>query len=97
MVDRPWWGTGVAHEANELLLRFLFEELGLRVVRLWTQSENERAVGSARRLGFQVAVRVPGAIFKAGALRDNVMMDLLREEWYGLHAELTDGLEDPFR
>ncbi len=97
MVDRPWWGTGVANEANQLLLRFLFEELGMRVVRLWTQSENERAVRSALRLGFQVAIRVPGAIFKAGALRDNVMMDLLREEFYALHPELTDGLHDPFR
>jgi RimJ/RimL family protein N-acetyltransferase len=97
MVDRPWWGSGVAYEANELLLKFLFEELGLRVVRLWTQSENERAIGSAQKLGFTVSVRVPGTIFKAGAHHDNVMMDLLREEWYALHSELTDRLVDPFR
>ncbi len=97
MVDRRWWGTGVAAEANELLLRFLFEELGLRVVRLWTQSENERAIGSARKLGFREAVRMPGAIFKAGDHRDNVMMDVLREEWYALHPELEDSLHDQFR
>ncbi len=97
MIDRPWWGTGVAHEANELILTFLFEELGLRVVRLWTQSGNDRAIGSAQKLGFQEAVRMPGAIFKAGAYHDNVMMDLLREEWYALHPELEDRLDDPFR
>ena len=97
VVDRPWWGTGVAVEANELLLRFLFEELGLRVVRLWTQSENERAIGSAHKLGFREAVRMPRAIFKAGDYHDNVMMDVLREEWYALHPELEDRLDDPFR
>lgn len=96
-VDRVWWGSGVSHEASELLLRFLFEELGLRVVRLWTQSGNERAVGSARKLGFREAVRIPAAVFKGGVYRDNVMMDVLREEWYALHPDLEDGLIDPFR
>lgn len=96
MIDRPYWGNGMGHEANELILRFLFEELGLRVVRLWTQSGNERAIGSAKKLGFQVAVRMPGAIFKGGRYHDNVMMDLLREEWYALHPELEDRLDDPF-
>ncbi len=97
MIDRPFWGNGMGHEANELILRFLFEELGLRVVRLWTQTGNERAIGSARKLGFQAAVRLPQAIFKGGRYHDNVMMDLLREEWYELHPELEDQLDDPFR
>lgn len=95
-LDRKWWGTGVAHDAAEVLLRFMFEELGLRVVRLYTQTENERAVAAFRKLGFQESVRTPGAIFKAGRRADNLMMDLLREEWYALHPDLHDGLSDPF-
>ena len=95
MVAKPWWGTGVAREANELLLEFLFEEMGMRVVRLWTQSGNDRALGAARQLGFREAARIPGGIYKGGVYVDNVMMDLLREEWYELHPELTDNLDDP--
>lgn len=96
-LDRRWWGTGVAHDAADTLLAFLFEELGLRVVRLYTQTENERAVAAFRKLGFQESVRTPGSIFKAGHLADNLVMDLLREEWYALHPDLEDRLVDPFR
>ncbi len=67
------------------------------MVRLWTQSGNPRALGIAEKLGFKVAVRFEDGIFKGGEYRDNLMMDLLREEWYALHPDLDDGLEDPFR
>jgi RimJ/RimL family protein N-acetyltransferase len=96
-VDQRFWGTGVAHDAGDALLRFLFEELGLRVVRLYTQTENERAVAAFRKLGFREAVRVPLAIFKAGRHADNLSMDILREEWYAIHPHLEDRMIDPFR
>lgn len=95
-VTRPYWGSGVTIEASQLLLRFLFEDLGLKVVRLWTQSGNARAVGSAAKLGFKVAARYRQAIYKAGRYHDNISMDLLREEWFALHPDLTDELVDPF-
>ncbi len=91
------WGLGASGEACQLLLRFLFVELGLRVVRLWTQSGNVRAVRSAEKLGFTVAVRHREAIFKGGGYFDNLVMDLLREEWYALHPDLEDHLVDHFR
>ena len=72
------------------------EELGLKVVRLWTQSGNLRAVGSAQKLGFTIVARHREAIFKGGEYHDNISMDLLREEWYALHPELEDRLVDPF-
>lgn len=96
-IDRDRWGTGMAAEASELLLRFLFLELGLKVVRLYTQTENERAVAAFRKLGFRDAVRLPISIYKAGRMAENLTMDLLREEWFERHPELTDELNDPFR
>ncbi|HEX6945959.1 MAG TPA: GNAT family protein [Acidimicrobiia bacterium] len=95
-VHKRFWGTGVAHDAADTLLRFLFHELGLRVVRLYTQSGNERAVGAFEKLGFKVATRTPNAIFKDGRYVDNISMDILREEWYDLHPDLEDLLDDPF-
>lgn len=96
-IRRQYWGRGLSEEACQLVLRFLFEELGLRVVRLWTQSGNPRAVGSAEKLGFRTAVRHRQAIFKGGEYHDNLAMDLLRKEWYALHPDLEDRLIDPFR
>jgi RimJ/RimL family protein N-acetyltransferase len=92
IVAKPFWGGGYAIDALEVLLKFLFEELGLRVVRLWTHSGNPRAVGSAEKLGFNLSYRQREAIFKGGQVFDNVGMDMLREEYYAKHPELTDHL-----
>lgn len=91
-VEQRFWGSGVGFDAADTLMRFLFEELGLRVVRLYTQTENSRAVAAFRKLGFRDAVRVPEAIFKAGRFVDNLEMDLLREEWFALHPDRENGL-----
>jgi ribosomal-protein-alanine N-acetyltransferase len=92
MIGKSAWGTGAAYDAQEVLLRFMFEELGLRVIRLWTHSGNPHAVHLAERSGFRASLRQREAIFKAGSLLDNLSMDLLREEYYALHPDLTDNL-----
>ncbi len=92
IVTQKFWGTGLALEAQELLLQFLFVELGLRVVRLWTHSGNPAAVKLALKSGFKVSGRVREAVFKAGELYDNLIVDLLREEYFARHPELTDNL-----
>jgi RimJ/RimL family protein N-acetyltransferase len=92
MLAKKFWGSGFAYDAQEVLLKFLFEELGLRVIRLYTHSGNERAVRLAEKSGFRVSARQRGAIFKGGMLIDNLVVDLLREEYYALHPELVDRL-----
>ncbi|MBN1658641.1 MAG: GNAT family N-acetyltransferase [Anaerolineae bacterium] len=87
-----FWGTGVAFDAQEVMLRFLFHQMGVRSVRLWTTSGNQPAMALATKSGFREAVRVREAIFKEGKLQDNVLMDLLREEYYAQHPELEDAL-----
>ena len=91
-IAKQFWSAGLAYDAQETLLHFLFEELGLRVVRLWTTSSNEKAIQLAERSGFKVAVRQREAIIRRGKLADNLTMDLLREEYYALHPELEDHL-----
>jgi len=92
MVAQPFWGSGVAPDAQEIMLKFLFVELGVRVVRLWTHSGNPRAVALAEKSGFKVSGRQRQAVFKGGELYDNLMIDLLREEYFAQHPELTDNL-----
>jgi RimJ/RimL family protein N-acetyltransferase len=72
----------------------LFIELGLRVVRLYTHSGNPRAVRRAEKAGFRVSVRQRQAIFKNGELYDELMMDLLREEYFTGHPDLIDNLPE---
>jgi RimJ/RimL family protein N-acetyltransferase len=86
------WGTQVAFDAQEVLLHFLFHDLGLRVVRLWTHGANDRAIRLAERSGFRVGMRAREAGYKGGRLLDMVQMDVLRDEYYALHPELQDTL-----
>lgn len=92
MVEKKFWGAGIALDAQETLLNFLFLELGLRVIRLYTHSGNPRAVGLAKKSGFQVAAHQRQSIFKNGEIFDNIVMDLLREEYFSLHPQLVDNL-----
>lgn len=92
IVAKEFWGTGVALDAQEVLLRFLFQELGVRVVRLWTHSGNPRAVELAKKSGFQISARTRETIFKAGKRYDNLVLDLLREEYFARHPEMEDDL-----
>jgi RimJ/RimL family protein N-acetyltransferase len=96
MVAKHYWGSGHAREANDLLLQFMFEELGLRVVRLWTHTLNPRAVTLAETLGFRVAIRFRSSVYRDGQLGGSVVMDLTRQEFYELREDLTDRLPDPF-
>jgi RimJ/RimL family protein N-acetyltransferase len=90
-----YWGSGCSLDAQETLLKFLYCELGVQVVRIWTHSGIPRASSLAEKSGFQVSGRVREAIFKYGQLHDNLVLDLLREEYFARHPELTNALPCP--
>jgi len=77
-----FWGKGYALDAAEILLGFLFEERGLHVVRIWTQSGNLRAVSLAEKMGFKTSACLRESAIINGKLYDTLLMDLLREEYY---------------
>ncbi len=92
VVSKEFWGTGVAFDAQETLLGFLFDELGLREAHLWTHSGIPKAIGLAQRSGFAVCIRLRESVFKNGRLLDAVIMSLLREDYYARHPEKADRL-----
>jgi RimJ/RimL family protein N-acetyltransferase len=92
VVEKKFWGTGLALDAQETLIKFLFLDLGLRVIRLFTHSGNPRAVGLAEKSGFKITARQRQAVFKDGQVFDNIVMDLLREEYFVNHPEMEDHL-----
>jgi [ribosomal protein S5]-alanine N-acetyltransferase len=92
VVAKEFWGTGIAFDAQEALLGFLFEELGLREVHLWTHSGIPKAIGLAGRSGFTVCIRMRESVFKNGRLLDAVIMTLPRADYYARHPEKVDRL-----
>jgi RimJ/RimL family protein N-acetyltransferase len=86
------WGSGLSHDALETMLKFLFVDLGVRAVRLWTNSGNGRAIGLARAVGFQDAIVVREGNYKSGVLADTLLLDLIREEFFAERPDLIDTL-----
>jgi RimJ/RimL family protein N-acetyltransferase len=93
-VLQKFWGQGIAYDAQETLLKFLFVELGVRVVRLWTQDGNKGMVRLAQRSGFKISGRLRQAAFIRGNVYDTLIIDLLREEYFSLHPELDNNLPE---
>ena len=95
-MTEPAWGTGASKEVMELLLRFCFEQLGLRVMMLGTHTGLPRMIRLAEKLRFREAVRLRRSVWLGGGYHDGLVMDLLREEYYAAHPTLVDSLPDPF-
>ena len=91
VLAKEYWGSGYAFDAQEVMLKFLFNELGLQVVRLFTHSGIPGAVRLAEKSGFTIATRQRESIFKGGKLHDNLTMDMLRSEYFERHIDLEDG------
>lgn len=75
-------GRGLVTAAARELLRFGFQDKGLRRIQLTAAVENERSRAVADRLG----MTPEGVLRKAGRIRDDryldlVMYSILREEW----------------
>ena len=92
VVDKRFWGTGMAYDAQEVLLKFLFLELGVRVVRLWTQSGNQGAIRLAKKSGFKISGTIRHTVYMRGKINDTLVVDLLREEYFDRHPDLIDTL-----
>jgi len=95
-LGQAFWSKGYGREACDLLLWFAFHRLGLRVMRMYTESSNTAMLALAQRLGFKTAVRHRRSIFRDGDYSDNLILDLLREEWYSAHPEFEDHLDEPW-
>ncbi len=76
-----YWGKGYGTESMNLLLSFAFQNLNLNRVELSAFDFNKRAQKCYRKVGFKEVGRKRKARFIDGQYRDEVVMDILREEW----------------
>ena len=90
MLGRPWWRTPFNTEAELLLLRRAFDDLGAARVEWHTDVRNERSQRAIERLG---AVR-EGVLRRHrrrpdGSWRDTVLYSMTEEEWPVARDRLT--------
>jgi RimJ/RimL family protein N-acetyltransferase len=75
------WGKRYGRETTKLILEYAFNVLNLNRVELETLESNVRAQRCYRAVGFREVGRKRKARYVNGELRDEIIMDLLRDEW----------------
>lgn len=83
--EKDQWGKGYGSDAITTLLRYCFEELGMRRVDLFTDSDNHRAQAAYRKCGFQVEGIMRQYRSKNGRVVDDVLMSMISTEWFAAH------------
>jgi RimJ/RimL family protein N-acetyltransferase len=79
--DPKKWGKGYGQESTRLVLDFAFRILNLNRVELDTFDFNKRAQKCYLKVGFKEVGRRRKARFIDGEYRDDIIMDILRDEW----------------
>jgi len=79
--DPKKWGKGYGQESTSLVLDFAFRILNLNRVELDTFDFNKRAHKCYLKVGFKEVGRRRKARFIDGEYRDDIIMDILRDEW----------------
>ncbi len=81
IMDKQYWGKGLGVEALHLLLDYAFNILNLHRVWLVVIEDNERAIRSYLKVGFQHTGRLRQAVYKGGIYKDSLFMDILADEY----------------
>jgi RimJ/RimL family protein N-acetyltransferase len=82
--DKAYWSRGYGTDAMLTFLRFGFDEMNLNRIDLTVDAENARAIACYRKCGFVEEGRQRQARYQRGAYSDQLIMGILREEFYRL-------------
>ena len=77
----PYWGSGLFTEGAQLVLKFVFEVIGVHRLEARASITNGRGNGALRKLGAVQEGVLRRAFLRHGAYHDQVMWSLLRDEW----------------
>jgi len=86
--DKRYWSRGYGTDAMKTLCAHGFVELNLQRIDLTLHAANERARRCYEKCGFRVEGRLRRAIYSEGEYRDELVMGLLREEFFARFPEL---------
>lgn len=75
-------GKGYGTDAMSVLLDFIFNQINVNKVQLSVFSFNERALKSYKKNGFVEEGRIRQRIFRNGEYQDEIIMGILREEYF---------------
>ncbi len=72
--DKDYLGKGYGTDAMKVLMKFIFQDMNIRKIRLSTFSFNVRAQKSYEKCGFKVEGILKDEVFKDGKYYDEIVM-----------------------
>ena len=81
ILRRDHWGSGLANEALNALLKHAFGAMGLHRIEADIDPRNTASIRSAERLGFKLEGQLRERFFVAGEVQDSFIYGLLAPEW----------------
>jgi RimJ/RimL family protein N-acetyltransferase len=91
--ERDLWNKGLGTEATRLVCEYGFFFRNLYSIRVEVNGYNRRAIRLYERLGFKLIGRVRGVIMLNGDRYDQVLLDLLRDEFKLEHVARFENLQ----
>ena len=79
--EKNFWGRGIGQDSMSLILDYAFNILNLNNVMLGTFEFNKRSMACYKKVGFKEIGRRRQARIIAGKKYDEIMMDILAEEF----------------
>jgi RimJ/RimL family protein N-acetyltransferase len=87
LLNVAYRGAGYGTEAKHLLLEYAFNTLGLHSLQSYVLWENTRSAAALRKQGYREAGRVNWTHARHGRYNDEVVFDLLADDWRKLPRE----------
>ena len=83
--EKDHWNKGFGSDAITTVLRYLFEELGMRRVQLFTDLDNLRAQKAYKKCGFREEGVMRQYRTKDGLPVDEMFLAILADDWFATH------------
>lgn len=81
MGDKTVWGRGLGRELMQLRARYAFTQTPLRKLKSGYYEGNEASARAQAAAGYRVVGRYRADRFMSGSWRDQVLTEVLREDW----------------
>lgn len=79
--DKNYWNKGYGTDAMKVLIKFIFENMNIRKIKLNVFSFNIRAQKCYEKCGFKVEGILKDELFKDGKYYDEIIMSLFNNEY----------------
>lgn len=79
--DKEYWGKGYGSDALKVLIKFIFEEVNMKKIKLGVFSFNKRAIACYKKIGFTEEGTLKKELYRNGEYHDVIYMAIFKDDF----------------